>query len=244
MGETLLFVSDLHLSPERARINRVFLEFLAGDARDASAIYMLGDLFDYWIGDDDLDGAWHQLIAHALRGVAETGARVYFIHGNRDFLIGERFAAAVGMTILPDPCVIEISGVRTVLTHGDALCTLDLAYQAFRDKVRSEPWQRAFLAQPLEERRAIALKLRADSRTEQREKSAEIMDVTPSEVEALFMRHQATRIIHGHTHRPARHEHMVSGETCERWVLADWYQRGSFLRCDSDGTLRSVGLDG
>jgi UDP-2,3-diacylglucosamine hydrolase len=239
----IVFLSDLHLAPEREFINRAFFRFLAGDARGAQAVYILGDLFDYWIGDDDLEDSWHDTIVHALAALAAAGTRVCFMHGNRDFLVGQRFADAAGLTILPDPYLLEIGGARTILTHGDALCTLDLAYQAFRSKVRSETWQREFLAKPLDERRALALKLRADSRAEQREKTDEIMDVTPNEVEALFVTQQATRIIHGHTHRPARHEQVIDGRQCERWVLADWYRRGSYLRWDADDTFRPVVLD-
>lgn len=239
----LLFISDLHLTAERSRINRTFFAFLDSGARGAHALYILGDLFDYWIGDDDIADPLNARIAAALADLAASGCVVYFMHGNRDFLIGERFARAAGMTLLTDPTRIEVGGIPTLLTHGDTLCTLDLPYQTFRAKVRTPAWQREFLAKPLDERRAIALQLRDDSRTEQREKSTDILDVTPGEVDALFRAHDCTRIIHGHTHRPARHVHTVAGRACERFVLADWYVGGSYLRCDEEGRCDAFTLD-
>lgn len=238
----VLFISDLHLSVERPRINRAFFGFLNREARAAHALYILGDLFDYWVGDDDLAHVLHARIAAELAQLAASGCELYFMHGNRDFLAGERFASAAHLALLIDPTVVDLAGQRTVLTHGDMLCTLDIAYQRFRAKVHTAAWQREFLAKPLAERRAIALQLRDDSRTEQREKTDAIMDVTPGEVEALFRTHGCTRIIHGHTHRPARHDHMIDGRRCERWVLADWYQRGSYLRCDETGHCAALTL--
>ena len=230
-----LFVSDLHLTPERAEITRAFAAFLRADAIRARSLYILGDLFDYWVGDDDLDDPFHAEIAAELSRIAEAGCSVYLMHGNRDFLLGERFVAAARARLLADPTVIEQAGIRTVLMHGDTLCVDDHDYQAFRAKVRTEAWQRDFLAKPLAERRAIALKLRADSRSSQQRKSDAIMDATPHAVAEAFRRHQCARMIHGHTHRPARHEHCIDGQVCERWVLADWYSAGSFLRCDARG---------
>jgi UDP-2,3-diacylglucosamine hydrolase len=164
------------------------------------------------------------------------------MHGNRDFLAGERFAAAARARLLPDPHVIEQGGVRTLLLHGDTLCVDDPDYQAFRTKVRASAWQRDFLAKPLAERRAIARQLRADSRSSQQVKADAIMDVAPAAVLEAFRRHDCTRMIHGHTHRPARHEYTVDGRACERWVLAEWYATGSFLRCDPTGRCEAVSL--
>lgn len=237
-----LFISDLHLTPERPAINRTFFSFLRAQARAASALYILGDLFDYWIGDDDLDDPFNASVASALRALSDTGCRVSFMPGNRDFLLGERFAAACGMRVLDDPTVIDLHGTRTLIMHGDTLCTADLAYQAFRTKVHTDAWQRDFLARTLAERRAVAQGLRAESQEEKVTKSAEIMDVTPSAVERILREHACIRLIHGHTHRPARHTLQVDGRHCERWVLDAWYEAGSYLCCTPDGACLSVAL--
>ena len=239
-----LFVSDLHLAPERPAINRAFSAFLHAEAMQARSLYILGDLFDYWIGDDDLDEPFHATIVAELAAVSGSGCSIYLMHGNRDFLLGKRFAATARAELLPDPSVIVQGGTRTLLLHGDTLCIDDPDYQAFRAKVRTESWQRDFNAKPLAERRAMALKLRADSRSSQQAKAAAIMDVATRAVADAFRRHHCQRMIHGHTHRPARHEHLVDGKICERWVLADWYNTGSFLRCDARGTCESVALPG
>ena len=230
-----LFVSDLHLTPQRPAMADAFMRLLRADARRAQRLYILGDMFDYWIGDDDLAAPFHAGIAAELAALGACGCRVFFMPGNRDFLLGERFAAAAGLDILPDPTVVELAGTPTLLLHGDTLCLDDVDYQAFRAKVHAPAWQQQFLRQPLEERRRIALGLRADSESSQKRKSDEIMDVAPRAVEQAFRDCGCSRMIHGHTHRPARHEHRVDGRLCERWVLADWYRRGSYLRCDASG---------
>jgi len=239
-----LFISDLHLTPHRPAINHAFFGFLRSEARSAQALYILGDLFDYWIGDDDLDDPFNASIAAGLRALAQSGCAVSFMPGNRDFLIGSRFAAAAGMRTLADPTLIDLAGTATLLLHGDTLCTGDIAYQEFRTKVHAEAWQQAFLARPIAERRAIALGLREESRIEQGSKSDAIMDVVPAAVETAFLAHGCTRMIHGHTHRPACHRHCMGASACERWVLGAWYVRGSYLRCDSRGQISAHMLDG
>ncbi len=235
-----LFVSDLHLSPERPRIAAQFFAFLADTARRAEALYILGDLFEYWAGDDDLGDAFNAGVIEALRGCA-AAFPVSVMHGNRDFLLGERFAAATGARIIPDPTMIDLYGSPTLLAHGDTACTDDHAYQRFRAEVRAPGWIEEFLAMPLAERKARIDALRSESRAEKRLKTDAIMDVNTGAIEALLREHGYPRLIHGHTHRPARHEHVVDGRRCERWVLGDWYERASYLRCDASG-IESVKL--
>jgi UDP-2,3-diacylglucosamine hydrolase len=230
-----LFVSDLHLSPARPAMAAAFAQLLRTEARTAARLYILGDLFDYWIGDDDLADPFHAQIAAGLAELAAAGCRVGFMPGNRDFLLGERFAAAAGLCLLPDPSIEDIEGTPTVLMHGDTLCVDDVDYMAFRAEVRASAWQRSFLDQPLAARRAAALQLRARSAASQEQKAEAIMDVAERAVVQAFRDCGCTRMIHGHTHRPGRHEHRVDGRRCERWVLADWYGQASYLRCDATG---------
>ena len=237
-----LFISDLHLCAGRPLSNRSFFDFLRHQAAGASALYILGDLFEYWVGDDDLDDAFNASVVAALAGLAAAGVPVYLMHGNRDFVIGEAFARASGATLLPDPSLIDLHGQATLLMHGDTLCTLDAQYQAFRREARSPQWVDKLLRQPLAERKTAVEALRRKSEQEKRTKPAEIMDVAPDEVEAVLRRYHYPRLIHGHTHRPARHVHAVDGHICERWVLADWYRGGSYLACDESG-CRPVQLD-
>jgi len=234
-NQDTLFISDLHLGPERPTISAAFFDFLDRDARGVAALYILGDLFDYWIGDDDLADPLCAQVASSLAVVARSGCAVYVMHGNRDFLIRDRFCEAAGATLVSDPTVVAVGGVRTLLLHGDTLCLDDPDYQCFRAKVRTPAWQDEILAKPIEARRAIARGLRADSTSSQQAKSEAIMDVAERAVVDAFRRYDCDRMIHGHTHRPARHEHVIDGRTRERWVLADWYAEGSFLRCDPGG---------
>jgi UDP-2,3-diacylglucosamine hydrolase len=228
---SVLFVSDLHLSKSRPEISRIFLDFLAGAACRARALYILGDLFDYWPGDDDLADPLHAAVAKALaRCSASTPVRL--LRGNRDFLIGERFAEAAGARLLDDPALTEVDDVPTLLAHGDTLCTDDTAYQEFRARVRSPAWIGSFLARPLAERKHEIEKLREQSEREKQRKAAAIMDVNAEAVGALLRAHGYPRLIHGHTHRPARHVHVVDGRPCERWVLGAWYGGGSVLVCE------------
>jgi UDP-2,3-diacylglucosamine hydrolase len=230
-----LFVSDLHLAAERPPATQAFFSLLAGPARQADALYILGDLFEYWAGDDDLRDPFNASVAAALRGLADAGVPSHFLHGNRDFLVLGRFARAAGIRLIPDPTVVDLYGTRTVLMHGDTLCTDDKRYQAFRKRVRSRWLQRAFLLTPLSFRRGLFERTRRVSELEKRVKTMDIMDVNAGAVAQAFREQRCTRMIHGHTHRPARHVHEVDGETRERWVLSDWYTMGQYLRVNGDG---------
>jgi UDP-2,3-diacylglucosamine hydrolase len=231
-----LFVSDLHLWPTRPAITNLFIEFLDTTARQADALYILGDLFEYWAGDDDLHDPHHQSVITALSACAATGTRLYFMHGNRDFLIADTFASAADITLLDDPTLLELHGQRTLLSHGDAYCTDDAAYQAFRRQVRETEWQAAFLRQPLASRKAQIEAIRMRSEQEKAQKSESIMDVNASAIEQVLRDYDyPPRFIHGHTHRPDMHTHLVDGHLCTRWVLGDWYEQGSCLRVDANG---------
>ena len=230
-----LFISDLHLSPDTTEATGALLRFLRETAPAADALYVLGDLFEYWIGDEGLDQPYAMQVARAFRALADRGMRVYFMHGNRDFLIGARFAQASGMQLLPDPTLVALYGTPTLLMHGDTLCSADQEYQKFRAMVRNRAWQQAFIAKPLDERVRMAREVRGKSEQAKQVKDMTIMDVTPATVDDAFRAHHYARLIHGHTHRPAYHEHKVDGRTCERWVLADWYEHGSYLLCDANG---------
>jgi len=237
MAETAgrtLFISDLHLDEARSSIVERFERFLAEVAPNADALYILGDLFESWVGDDGLALPLAARVAPRLRS---TAARVptFFMHGNRDFLIAQGFAEATGVGLLADPTVIDLYGQRTVLLHGDTLCTDDTAYQEFRAQVRDPRWQQAALARSLDERLAMARELRAKSEGAKEGKSAEIMDVNAAAVAAAFEASGATVMIHGHTHRPARHVHDVGGLERVRWVLPDWYERGGYLEASPAG---------
>jgi UDP-2,3-diacylglucosamine hydrolase len=230
-----IFVSDLHLSPERPHINQVFFDFAARIAPRAESVYILGDLFDDWVGDDDLADPFNASVADALSGLAGKGVRLRLMQGNRDVLLGEAFARRCGAQILVDPTLLDLHGTKTLVMHGDTLCTDDVKYQRFRSWVRSPIIQRLFLSLPLALRRAQIRRLRAASEKHKQGASAEIMDVAQTAVERALREHGYPRLIHGHTHRPARHLHTVDGHGCERWVLNDWYQRGGYLHCDSSG---------
>jgi UDP-2,3-diacylglucosamine hydrolase len=232
---TVLLISDLHLCASRPEINQTFFEFLRGPARGAETLYVLGDLFEYWAGDDDLDDQFHTAVASAFSACARAGTGLYFMHGNRDFLLGDAFAAACRGRLIVEPFSVELHGVATLLMHGDALCTDDRDYQKFRAEVRTPAWRDEFLLRPLTKRKQQIEELRRRSESEKTKKAPALMDVNVGAVEALLRRHGYPRLIHGHTHRPARHEHFVDGRPCERWVLADWYRAGSYLRCDERG---------
>lgn len=231
-----LFISDLHLAPEQPATVDCFLRWLDDTASSASALYILGDLFESWPGDDYLDSSFARKVTGPLHRLSQSGTKLFLLHGNRDFLIGAGFCQATGARLLNDPYLIELHGEATVLLHGDTLCTDDLAYQQFRLQVRNAAWQEAILAKPLAERLALARQLRERSESAKEEKSAEIMDVNAEAVSAAFRQAGCRRMIHGHTHRPARHDITVDGRPCERWVLPDWHDAaGGYLRCDQAG---------
>jgi UDP-2,3-diacylglucosamine hydrolase len=229
------FVSDLHLSPDRPEITRIFLRFLEQEGSHADALYILGDLFEHWIGDDALGVEFNASIVSALRTLSRRGRPLFVMRGNRDFLLKARFARESGAMLIEDPIVVDLYGVRTLLMHGDTLCTDDVRYQAFRKRARNPLYQWLFLALPLSTRLKLVERTRRFSEKEKQVKTGDIMDVTPHAVEEAFKSHDSARLIHGHTHRPTRHEHQVNGETRERWVLSDWYTHGEYLRCEPSG---------
>ena len=231
-----LFISDLHLCASRPHINNAFISFLQDTAVKANSLYILGDLFEYWAGDDDIDDLFHQQIITAFRQLADRGIKTYFMHGNRDFLITQNFCQAANITLINDPACIELHGKKILLSHGDALCTDDIAYQAFRLQVRDEKWQAEFLSQPLQIRKQQVEAIRSRSEQEKSQKSALIMDVNPEAVNTLLRQHHFPELlIHGHTHRPSQHSIKLDGHTITRWVLGDWYEQGSYLACDENG---------
>jgi UDP-2,3-diacylglucosamine hydrolase len=230
-----LFIADLHLDPSRPQITALFENYLASDeVRHADALYILGDLVEAWIGDDD-DAELPQRIATAIRAVRDAGVPVYFMVGNRDFLLGETFAQRAGLTLLDDGTVHEIQGCSTLLMHGDVLCTDDVAYQNVRRQVRTPQWKAQILSMPLEARRAFAAKAREDSRAHTGATQESIMDVNADAVQQALRDAGVTRLIHGHTHRPAVHLLELNGEAAERIVLGDWYEHGSVLKVTHDG---------
>ncbi len=235
----ILFLSDLHLSPRSPGATRLFLDFLAGPARQASEIYILGDLFETWIGDDDLDNPDYAEIIAALRSTAQSGPELRVMHGNRDFLLGPAFAAASGCLLISDPHVLSTAEWQFVLAHGDALCLDDLDYMRFRSQVRDPAWQAAFLAKPLAERRAIAQHMRQTSEASQRNPEQRYGDLEAGATEDFLRQHGYATFIHGHTHQPARHDHIVDGIHVERWVLSDWHEtQGDYLAWDGEALTR------
>jgi UDP-2,3-diacylglucosamine hydrolase len=230
-----LFISDLHLSPERPHLVAAFHDFVAGPARSAKALYILGDLFDVWLGDDQLREPLASAVASTLGELPGLGVPVYVQCGNRDFLLGKRFAQACQVTLLPDMVVHDVQGTPTLLMHGDLLCTDDVEYQRFRAYRQDPERRRRFLARPYFVRRAIGAVMRFGSRRATAAKSEVIMDVNADAVIATMREQNVRRLIHGHTHRPARHALTIDGHACERWVLADWYRAASYLRVDEHG---------
>lgn len=227
------FIADLHLAENRPDITACFLSFLQNEAPKAEVLYILGDLFEYWIGDDD-DSDFIIEIAKALKTLSSTGCQLYFIHGNRDFLLGKKFAKKSGMTLLPEVCLIDLYNTPVVIMHGDTLCTRDLGYQAFRKKSRSWWWQSMIKSLPLFIRRKIADNYRIKSASATAMKSQEIMDVTESEVVACLTSQQSHLLIHGHTHRPNIHQISIDSQPAQRIVLGDWYEQGAWLKVTPD----------
>jgi UDP-2,3-diacylglucosamine hydrolase len=223
-----LFVSDVHLDASAPPATEQFVEFLHTHGLSAEALYILGDLFEVWVGDDDPSPEKARIVA-ALREVTASGVACFVIHGNRDFLLGRQFCDSSGCRLLPDPIVIELDGERVLVTHGDALCTDDHAYQELRSSVRTAAWQRRFLALPFSVRDRFANKARAGSKEHIARTTPQIQDVNPGAVELAFRTTKVRRIIHGHTHRPGIHDTVVDGEAAQRIVLGAWYEQGSYL---------------
>lgn len=231
---TTLFISDLHLQGERPEIGKQFLSFLDEEAREAEALYILGDLFETWVGDDDPD-PHYAAVKKALRAVVDQGVPVYFMHGNRDFLIGEAFAGETGVQLLTDPQRLDLYGEDVLISHGDALCTDDVKYQEFRRLSRDPAWQAMMLQKPLAERQAIAGQARTESAAHGAAIAAEISDVNQGAVEQLLREHDIRTLLHGHTHRPAVHRFEIDGDPAMRIVLGDWFDQGTVVRWDENG---------
>jgi len=223
-----LFVSDVHLDAAAPQAQQQFLDFLRAQAPGARALYILGDLFEIWVGDDDREAEGSAVLA-ALRELTRSGTACFLLHGNRDFLIGEDFCRRTGCQLLPDPVIAELDGERVLLTHGDVLCTDDHSYQELRTIVREPSWQRRFLSLPLSDRRLLANEARAGSRAHTARTIPTIMDVNAAAVTAAFKVARVRRIIHGHTHRPAVHDALLDGQPVQRIVLGAWYEQGSYL---------------
>lgn len=234
----VLFASDLHLCPTRPVLTGLFCDFLREVVPGHDALYLLGDVFEYWAGDDDLADPFN---AHICAAIKATGVQTYVLPGNRDFLFGEAFSQATEAQLLPDEVVHHIAGTPTLLLHGDTLCTDDVNYQTFRREVRSPDWRNAFLSKPLAERKALIEQLRRQSEAQKQSKAMTIMDVNPEAVAAAFRRHGVSQMIHGHTHRLATHTHPVDGRDCTRHVLGDWHESndgGNYLCCAPEGWQR------
>lgn len=230
----ILLISDLHLEEERPDITRAFLHFLQTRAREAEALYILGDFFEAWIGDDGMSPFQHS-IARALRELSDAGTRIFLMHGNRDFLIGRAFCREAGCTLLKEPSIVQLNGEPVLLMHGDSLCTLDVGYMKLRRLLRNPLSLLILRNLPLSTRHKLARKLRSESRAQTRMKASDIIDVTPDEVPRVMAEHGVRRLIHGHTHRPAVHELQVNGQPAQRIVLGDWDRQGWALQVDESG---------
>lgn len=235
-----LFVSDVHLDVSAPEATAQFLAFLRDEAAQSEALYILGDLFEAWVGDDDADAA-KERICLGLKALVRGGVPCFVMHGNRDFLLGRGFCERSGCELLDDPVVAALDGEAVLLTHGDALCTDDHAYQELRSVVRDPAWQRRFLALPRERRELLADEARAGSRRHTTRTVPYIMDVNAAAVTAAFRAGGVRRMIHGHTHRPGIHAHEVDGVSAERLVLGAWYEQGSYIRCEA-GRYELIGL--
>lgn len=231
---TTLLISDLHLESSQPAIGEQFLSFLAGEARQADALYILGDLFEAWLGDDD-PNPYYADMKSALRGFSDSGVPVFFMHGNRDFMIGDKFASDTGVTLLDDPTLVDLHGHQVLLSHGDALCTDDVQYQQIRAMTRNPDWQAMMLAKSIEERIAFAVQARKDSLARGETISDEIMDVNQDAVKSIMLEYEVDTLLHGHTHRPAVHDVELPDGLATRIVLGDWYEQGSVVRWNADG---------
>ncbi len=232
-----LFISDLHLDSSHPEIIRLFMQFLTQEATKSDALYILGDLFETFIGDDE-NTSLQQQVAKALSILRQTGVLIYFMHGNRDFLIGKVFAEQSQINIIPDPTIIDLYGTKTLLLHGDTLCTQDIQYLAFRKKVRNRFLQKIFLATPIKTRRSIAQKARRVSEAHNRQMVLSILDATPEEIPKVMQQYNVQQLIHGHTHRPALHYFWRGSELFSHIVLSDWEKSGHFLECYENGVCR------
>nr|WP_288357279.1 UDP-2,3-diacylglucosamine diphosphatase [uncultured Pseudomonas sp.] len=230
----ILLISDLHLEEERPDISRAFLHFLDTRARQAEALYILGDFFEVWIGDDAMT-PFQRGIAEALQRLSDGGTRIYLMHGNRDFLLGKAFCREAGCTLLGDPHMVTLNGEKVLLMHGDSLCTLDVGYQKMRRLLRNPLSLFILRNLPLNSRHKLARKLRSESRSQTRMKASDIVDVTPEEVQRVMAQYGVQTLIHGHTHRPAVHELQVDGQPARRIVLGDWDKQGWALQIDENG---------
>jgi UDP-2,3-diacylglucosamine hydrolase len=230
---TTRFISDLHLEEARPDITDAFLAFLGNRAMGIDALYILGDFFEAWIGDDEETPLQNQ-VAGALRAVSDSGTAVYLMHGNRDFLLGEDYSSRCGATLLPDPTVVDLYGTPTLLMHGDSLCTADVEYQKFRATMRNQQWQQMFLQRSLADRQTVARQLREISMAKNQGKEEFIMDVTPEEVVRELETHKVQRLIHGHTHRPAEHQLQANDRPAKRIVLGDWAENVWWLDVQPD----------
>ncbi len=230
------FISDLHLASDQPRLFAAFEAFLQGPARNAESLYILGDFFDAWIGDDD-DDEFLATVKNLLSRYSAAGTTVYVLHGNRDFLLGKTFAEQTGSTLLAESTVIDLYGRQVLIMHGDSLCTQDVEYQQFRAMVRNPSWQQQVLALPLPQRRLMAANLRQQSQSMNAMKAEDIMDVTPEEVTQALRNAAVNLLIHGHTHRPDRHRVSLDGLDAERIVLGAWHDQGWFLQAGADGSL-------
>ena len=231
---TTLFISDLHLEAERPEIGDQFIRFLQTDATEAEALYILGDLFEAWVGDDD-PNAHYAIIKLAIRKLTDSGIPVYFMHGNRDFMIGRRFANETGVEILKDPYPVKMYGQKALLCHGDAMCTDDVQYQRVRLMTRDPDWQQSMLAKPLKERLRIAEEARRQSLEQKLNLSMDIMDVNQGAVMRAINEYGVDVLLHGHTHRPDVHTVDLGNRKAKRVVLGDWYSQGSVVRWDLRG---------
>ena len=237
-----LFIADLHLQPAMRKTTEAFLNFLQNQGKQAEQLYILGDLFEYWAGDDDMDSEALQVILSAIRQVADSGTSVYWLSGNRDFLTGDHFLEVTGAKALPELAVVDFGTAKVILAHGDAQCTDDTAYMQFRKMVRNPAWQQQFLAMPLAQRKAVIASFRQDSKKTNQEKSADIMDVNASVIADLFRETGASVMIHGHTHHPGRHVYRNEDGECVRLVLSDWNldgdtPRGDWIEIGRDGEI-------
>ena len=243
MPDNTLFISDLHLCGARPAITALFLDFLRARARPAQALYILGDLFEYWIGDEAVEQKEFRPIIAGLRELTTAGTPVFVMHGNRDFLMGRGFEQATGCRLLADPARINLYGTPTLLMHGDSMCTDDIEYMHFRRTVRDAAWQEEFLKKSVAERDRIGSEYREISKNSTAAKEPEIMDVNQNAVESVMRKHHVHRLIHGHTHRPREHVFILDGRPARRMVLGDWYEQGSVLHVDANGwTLEGLPL--